>query len=66
MALMVSRTGNLEQEKEMTNKLSLWLDEPESPCEQCEDCPHPNGCIRECIIANYKEEDVAEIRGEKE
>lgn len=33
-------------------------------CEQCEDCPHPNGCIRECVITNHVHEDVALIRGE--
>lgn len=32
----------------------------------CEDCPRPNGCIDSCAIKNYKQEDVAEIRGEKE
>lgn len=43
-----------------------WMDEPESICEQCEDCPFPNGCIRECVILKHVNEDVAEIRGEKE
>lgn len=35
-------------------------------CEQCEDCVHPNGCIRECVINTYVDEDVAKIRGEQQ
>jgi hypothetical protein len=35
-------------------------------CEQCEDCVHPNGCIRACAIKNHVQEDVAMIRGENE
>lgn len=37
----------------------------DDPVERCEDCPHPNGCIRECVIEKYVHEDVAKIRGEE-
>jgi hypothetical protein len=33
-------------------------------CEQCENCFHPNGCIRQCAIDSFVLEDVAMIRGE--
>jgi hypothetical protein len=44
-----------------------WFEDEDTieQVEQCEDCPHPNGCIRECVIANYVHEDVAKIRGEE-
>lgn len=40
-----------------------WLDASE-PVERCTECPHPNGCIRECVMEKYVSENVAEIRGE--
>jgi len=43
-----------------------WMDEPEQAVEQCDSCPHPNGCIRACVIAEYQHEEVADIRGENE
>jgi hypothetical protein len=43
-----------------------WLDEPDEAVDQCSDCPHPNGCIRECIIATYEHEAVAKIRNEEQ
>lgn len=45
--------------------LEIWLDEPENICKQCENCVHPNGCIRECVIEHYVQEDVATMRGEE-
>jgi hypothetical protein len=35
-------------------------------CEQCEDCFHPNGCIRACAIKSHVVEDVAAVRGEQQ
>jgi hypothetical protein len=48
----------------MSNR--MWFEDEDTieQCEQCEDCVFPNGCIRECAIANYVHEDVATIRGE--
>ena len=43
-----------------------WFEEPESICEQCEQCPQPNGCIRSCLIKEFVQEDVAKIRGENQ
>jgi len=40
-----------------------WPDEFD-PVDQCEDCPHPSGCARECAIESYVHEDVASIRNE--
>jgi len=40
-----------------------WLD-PDKAVKQCEECPHPNGCIRECVIESYVHEDVALVRDE--
>lgn len=42
---------------------AYWLDSDEE-VPRCEDCPHPNGCIRECILKKYTHEDVAKIRDE--
>jgi hypothetical protein len=46
------------------NKNEFWL-EVEDQVNRCEDCPHPNGCIRECVLDKHVYEDVAKIRGEK-
>lgn len=35
-------------------------------CEQCADCTFPDGCIRECVINNHANEDVAAVRGEQQ
>jgi hypothetical protein len=61
LALEVAQGNNMN-----INKEPNWLDEPEIICKQCDDCPFPNGCIRECVILAHINEDVAEIRGEKE
>lgn len=47
------------------NKPDSWL-EADEQVEQCDDCPFPNGCIRECVIDKHVYEDVAKIRGEDE
>ena len=39
--------------------------EPDEQIPICNDCPHPNGCIRECIIEKHIHEDVAKIRDEE-
>jgi hypothetical protein len=44
---------------------SYWL-EADNEVPRCDDCPHPNGCIRECILEKYKDEDVAKIRDEEQ
>lgn len=46
------------------NKINDWLVSDEQ-VERCEDCPHPNGCIRECVVEKYIYEDVAKIRNEE-
>lgn len=43
-----------------------WLNDPDDQCIMCDDCPRPNGCIRECVIEKYKHEDVAKIREEEQ
>jgi hypothetical protein len=48
----------------MNKHLSLY--EVFDHVERCEDCPHPDGCLRECIIEKYVHEDVAKIRGEEQ
>jgi hypothetical protein len=41
-----------------------WFD-ADHQVEQCESCPHPNGCIRQCIIEEHQNENVAKIRNEE-
>ncbi len=48
---------------ESMSKNDEWL-ECDDQVPQCDDCPYPLGCIRECVIANFVHEDVAKIRGE--
>lgn len=42
-----------------------WFDS-DHEVEQCESCPSPHGCIRECIIETYQHENVAQIRNEED
>ena len=50
----------------MSNRNYFEDEDTIEQCEQCEDCVFPNGCIRECVIKNHVNEDVAKIRGENE
>lgn len=33
--------------------------------DRCEECPLPDGCVWECAMKKYIEEDVAKIRNEE-
>ena len=48
----------------MKNKRDL-LELDSDPVERCTECPHPDGCIRECVMEKYMFEDVAKIRDEE-
>jgi len=50
---------------ENMSKNDDWLVADEQ-VERCSECPHPNGCIRECIIERYVYEDVSKIRDEED
>jgi hypothetical protein len=52
----------ITQGENMSNR--SWFEEPEELITPCDDCPHPNGCMRECVIDTYTHEDVAMVRGE--
>ena len=47
----------------MNNRDELVCDDPLN--ERCEDCPRPAGCIWECAMNSYVQEDVAKIRDEE-
>lgn len=44
----------------MNGQDPVWINDSDDRCTQCEDCPHPNGCIRECVIEAYKHEKLEE------
>ena len=41
-----------------------WLVADEQ-VERCTECPHPDGCVRECVMEKYIHENVAKIRDEE-
>ena len=43
-----------------------WINDVDEVVEQCNDCPHPNGCIRQCVIEKFTHEDVAKVRDEEQ
>lgn len=47
----------------MNNRDELVCDEPLN--DRCEECPRPDGCIWECAMKSYVQEDVAKIRNEE-
>lgn len=44
----------------MNGQDPMWLNDADGECAQCDDCPHPNGCVRECVIETYKNEKLEE------
>jgi len=48
---------------EVMIKDDLVCDDPLE--DRCEECPLPDGCVWECAMKKYIEEDVAKIRNEE-
>lgn len=48
----------------MKNKRDLL--DCDNPVERCSECPHPDGCIWECVMESYQHENVAKVRDEED